>query len=73
MDKKYFAFINGSAGSGLMTKEHALKWASDQLNSTVKLQTAYIGEVQEIVERKPVPIEVRPFVLPTEQPVAKAA
>lgn len=75
MDKKYCAFINGGTGSGLMTKENAIKWATDQLTATTKLQIAYIAEVTEIVERKFVPVEVRPFVLPTEQenPARKAA
>lgn len=73
--KKFIAF-HGTSNSGVQTREKALHWASDMLNTT-KAGKIYLTEITDTIERANVPIEVKPFVAAEEEPTvsvrAKAA
>ena len=70
MEKRYIAFLNGSSSSGIQTRDNAIKWAAEQMGN--KSVTAYLAEVTEVIERKTPPIEIRAYILPTQE-TAKAA
>lgn len=69
--KRFIAFHNTS-NSGIQTKEYATNWAQELLGQG-KVSKVHIAEVIEVVERSAPPIEVKPFLVPQDEPVLKVA
>ena len=68
---KNFIAFHGTSNSGLQTRDKALEWASNML-STSKVGKIYLSQVTDVVERRDVPIDVKPFMAAEEEPTASA-